>query len=110
MQRAIHHADTETVFGLSSFKAKVALETIQATSGHRARVQARSQSDLLCSLEAPAVEKLTKVFNQKGSEREKSRDGEIAKLNAKIDYLVVERGSLPHCNHGLGQSGAGGGR
>jgi hypothetical protein len=30
-----------------------------------------------------AVEKLAQVFDEKGSEREKSRDGEITKLHAK---------------------------
>jgi transposase len=41
-----------------------------------------------------AVEKLAKVFDEKGSEREKSRDGEITKLHAKIGQLVVERDFL----------------
>jgi transposase len=31
-----------------------------------------------------AVEKLANVFDEKGLEREKSRDGEIARLHAKI--------------------------
>ncbi len=40
-----------------------------------------------------AVEKLGKVFDEKGTERDKSRDGEIAKLQAmKLSQLVVERG------------------
>ena len=38
------------------------------------------------------VEKLAKVFDEKGAERDKSRDGEITKLHAKIGQLVVERG------------------
>jgi transposase len=41
-----------------------------------------------------AVEKLCKVFDEKSTEREKSRDGEIAKLHAKIGQLVVERDYL----------------
>ena len=41
-----------------------------------------------------AVEKLAKVFDEKGSEREKTRDGEIARLHAKIGQLVVERDFL----------------
>jgi len=41
-----------------------------------------------------AVEKLAKVFDEKGLEREKSRDGEIARLHAKIGQLVVERDFL----------------
>jgi transposase len=35
-----------------------------------------------------------KVFDEKGPEREKSRDGEITKLHAKIGQLVVERDFL----------------
>ena len=41
-----------------------------------------------------AVEKLAQVFAEKGTEREKSRDGEITKLHAKIGQLVVERDFL----------------
>ena len=41
-----------------------------------------------------AVEKLAQVFGDKGTEREKSRDGEITKLHAKIGQLVVERDFL----------------
>jgi transposase len=41
-----------------------------------------------------AVEKLAKVFDEKGSDRDKSRDGEITKLHAKIGQLVVERDFL----------------
>ena len=41
-----------------------------------------------------AIEKLAKVFDEKGPEREKSRDGEIARLHAKIGQLVVERDFL----------------
>jgi transposase len=34
------------------------------------------------------------VFGEKGSEREKSHDGEIARLHAKIGQLVLERDFL----------------
>jgi transposase len=34
------------------------------------------------------------VFDDKGPERDKSRDGEITKLHAKIGQLVVERDFL----------------
>jgi hypothetical protein len=37
---------------------------------------------------------LAKVFDEKGTERDKSRDGEITKLHAKIGQLVVERDFL----------------
>jgi transposase len=40
------------------------------------------------------VEKLAKIFDEKVAEREKSRDGEIARLHAKIGQLVVERDFL----------------
>ena len=40
------------------------------------------------------MEKLAQVFGDKGTEREKSRDGEITKLHAKIGQLVVERDFL----------------
>jgi hypothetical protein len=46
------------------------------------------------TLKREAVEKLAKVFDDKGTEREKSRDGEITKLHAKIGQLVVERDFL----------------
>jgi transposase len=36
-----------------------------------------------------AVEKLTKVFDEKGSAREQNRDVELTKLHAKIGQLVV---------------------
>jgi len=48
----------------------------------------------LAAWKREAVEKLAKVFDEKGSEREKSRDGEITKLHAKIGQLVVERDFL----------------
>ena len=41
-----------------------------------------------------AVEKLAKIFDERVAEREKSRDGEIARLHAKIGQLVVERDFL----------------
>jgi transposase len=41
-----------------------------------------------------AVEKLAKVFDEKGSAREQHRDAELTKLHAKIGQLVVERDFL----------------
>jgi transposase len=41
-----------------------------------------------------AVEKLAKIFDDKGPEREKNHDGEVARLHAKIGQLVVERDFL----------------
>ena len=41
------------------------------------------------------VEKLAKIFDEKVAEREKNRDGEIARLHvAKIGQFVVERDFL----------------
>ncbi len=41
-----------------------------------------------------AIEQLAKVFDDKAAELGASRDGEIAKLHAKIGQLVVERDFL----------------
>jgi transposase len=41
-----------------------------------------------------AIEKLAKVFDEKGSAREQSRDAELTRLHAKIGQLVVERDFL----------------
>jgi transposase len=45
-------------------------------------------------LEAEAIEKPAKVFDEKGSAREQSRDAELTRLHAKIGQLVVERDFL----------------
>jgi transposase len=42
-----------------------------------------------------AIEKLAKVFDENGAERQKGRDGEIVRLHAKISQLLVERDFLP---------------
>jgi transposase len=41
-----------------------------------------------------AIEKLAKVFDEKGAAREQNRDAELTKLHAKIGQLVVERDFL----------------
>ena len=41
-----------------------------------------------------AVERLAKVFDEKGGELQSSRDAEVTKLHAKIGQLVVERDFL----------------
>jgi transposase len=74
---------------MREFKAKVALEAIK---GHEAVW--RPSTNCIRPWKREAVEKLAKVFDEKGSEREKSRDGEITKLHAKIGQLVVERDFL----------------
>jgi hypothetical protein len=41
-----------------------------------------------------AIEKLAKVFDDKGAEVQANRDAEVTKLHAKIGQLVVERDFL----------------
>jgi transposase len=77
------------------FKAKVALEAIQ---GQQTIAELATKYELhptqIAAWKREAIEKLAQVFGEKGSEREKSRDGEIARLHAKIGQLVVERDFL----------------
>jgi len=79
----------------AEFKAKVALEAIK---GHETVVELATKHELhptqIAAWKREAVEKLAEVFNEKGSEREKNRNGEITKLHAKIGQLVVERDFL----------------
>ena len=73
----------------AEFKAKVALEAIK---GHETVAELASKHELhptqIAAWKREAVEKLARVFDDKGVEREKSRDGEITKLHAKIGQLV----------------------
>jgi transposase len=79
----------------AEFKAKVALEAIQ---GHQTMAELATKYEVhptqIAAWKREAVENLAKVFDEKGSEREKTRDGEIARLHAKIGQLVVERDFL----------------
>jgi transposase len=79
----------------AEFKANVALEAIQ---GHQTVAELATKYEIhptqITAWKREAVEKLAKVFDEKGSEREKTRDGEIARLHAKIGQLVVERDFL----------------
>ena len=79
----------------ADFKAKVALEAIQ---GRQTVAELATKYEVhptqIATWKREAVEKLAEVFDEKGSERAKSRDGEIAKLHAKIGQLVVERDFL----------------
>ena len=79
----------------AEFKAKVALEAIK---GHETVAELATKHELhptqIVAWKREAVEKLAEVFNEKGSEREKNRNGEITKLHAKIGQLVVERDFL----------------
>jgi len=76
IQRTIHHEDAGRFS--AEFKAKVVLEAIK---GHEAVAELATKHELhptqIAAWKREAVEKLAKVFDEKGSEREKSRDGEI---------------------------------
>jgi transposase len=93
LMRRTHHEDAQTVFG--RVKAKVALEAIQ---GHLTVAELATKHEVhptqIAAWKREAVEKLARVFDENGTEREKSRDGEMAKLHAKIGQLVVERDFL----------------
>ena len=69
----------------AEFKAKVALEAIK---GHETVAELATKHELhptqIAAWKREAVEKLATVFDEKGTERDKSRDGEITKLHAKI--------------------------
>src|SRR5580704_16737782 len=75
----------------AEFKAKVALEAIQ---GHLTVAELATKHEVhptqITAWKREAVEKLAKVFDENGTEREKSRDGEIAKLHAKIGHRDLE--------------------
>ena len=79
----------------AEFKAKVALEAIKS---HETVAELATKHELhptqIAAWKREAVEKLAQVFDEKGSEREKSLDSEITKLHAKIGQLVVERDFL----------------
>jgi transposase len=79
----------------AEFKAKVAVEAIQ---GHCTVADLATKYELhptqIAAWKREAIEKLAKVFDEKGLEREKNRDGEITRLHAKIGQLVVERDFL----------------
>ena len=79
----------------AEFKAKVALEAIQGQQTV-AELATRHElhPNLIATWKRQAIEKLAKVFDEKGSERERSRDAEVTKLHAKIGQLVVERDFL----------------
>jgi len=79
----------------AEFKAKVALEAIQ---GHRTVAELATKHELhptqIAAWKREAIEKLAKVFDDKGTEVQANRDAEITKLHAKIGQLVVERDFL----------------
>ena len=79
----------------AEFKAKVALEAIR---GEQTIAELASRHSLHPNLiglwKKQAVEKLARVFDDKGADREAARAAEIEKLHAKIDELLVERDFL----------------
>ena len=80
----------------AEFKAKVSLEAIQ---GHRTFAEPATKHELhptqIAAWKREAIEKLAKVFDDKGAEVQANRDAEVTKLHAKIGQLVVERDFLP---------------
>ena len=76
----------------AEFKAKMALEAIK---GQETVAELATKHELhptqITAWKREAVEKLAKVFDEKGAERDKSRDGEITKRHAKIGQLVFSR-------------------
>src|SRR5271157_6006211 len=79
----------------AEFKAKVALEAIK---GHQTVAELAPKHELhptqIAAWKREAIEKLAKVFDDKGAEVKANRDAEVTKLHAKIGQLVVERDFL----------------
>jgi transposase len=79
----------------AEFKAKVALEAIK---GHQTVAELATRHELhptqIAAWKREAIEKLAKVFDEKGTEIQANRDAEVTKLHAKIGQLVVERDFL----------------
>ena len=77
------------------FKAKVALEALQ---GQRTIAELATRHELhpnvITQWRRQAIEKLARVFDDKGLEVRANRDAEVTKLHAKIGQLVVERDLL----------------
>jgi transposase len=79
----------------AEFRAKVALEAIRSHA-KVAELATRHELHLtqIAAWKREAVEKLAKMFEEKGSGRAQNRDAELTKLHAKIGQLVVERDFL----------------
>ncbi len=79
----------------AEFKARVALEAIQGQQTvAELAIKHEIHPNLIATWKRQAIKTLAKVFDEKGSEGERSREGEIARLHAKIGQLVVERDFL----------------
>src|SRR5680860_417523 len=89
----------------AEFKAKVALEAIK---GHQTVAELAAKHELhptqISAWKREAVEKLAKVFDEKGIAREQNRDAEVTKLHAKIGQLVAERDSLAALPDSIGEA------
>ena len=72
----------------AEFKAKVALEAMQ---GQRTIAELATRHELHPNLitqwKRQAIEKLARVFDDKGFEVQAHRDAEVTKLHAKIDRV-----------------------
>ena len=79
----------------SEFKAKVALEAIR---GERTISELATKHQLLpnqiTQWKRQAIDKLSKVFDDRASDAQMGREAEVTKLHAKIGQLVVERDFL----------------
>ena len=79
----------------AEFKARGALEAIK---GHQTVAELATKHELhptqITAWKREAIEKLAKVFDDKGTEVQANRDAEVTKLHAKIGQLVVERDFL----------------
>ena len=66
--------------------------------GHRTVAELATKHELhptqIAAWKREAIEKLAKVFDDKGAEVQANRDAEVTKLHAKIGQLVVERDFL----------------
>ena len=79
----------------AEFKAKVALEALQ---GERTIAELATRHEphpnLITQWRRQAIEKLARVFDDKGLEVQANRDAEVTRLPAQIGQLVVERDFL----------------
>src|SRR3981189_3458699 len=79
----------------AEFKAKVPME---ASKGHQTVAELATKHELrptqITAWKREAIEKLAKVFDDKGAEVQANRDAEATKLHAKIGRLFVMRDFL----------------
>ena len=79
----------------AEFKAKVALEAIRG-EGTISELAMKHQlhPNQITQWKRQAIDKLAKVFDDKATDAQASREAEVTKLHAKIGQLVVERDFL----------------